>query len=91
MAAENTLAYCNLTTSTCKKLYSSGANPIKLLMVIIYGFLKYAIVFVPVKPFQPSQMFAGKASSLPCCGAPERYFTWVGSGLTCKHYTAGKA
>ncbi len=26
----------------------------------------------------------GKARSLPECGAPERYFTWVGTGLTYK-------
>jgi hypothetical protein len=32
-------------------------------------------------------MFVGKARSLPLSRAPERYFTWVGSGLTCKHKT----
>ncbi len=45
------------------------------------------LVFVPGKPFQPYLMFAGKARSLPQSGAPEKSFTWVGSGLTCKHST----
>jgi hypothetical protein len=44
-------------------------------------------VFVPGKPVQPSVMFASKASSLPYSGAPERYFTRVGFGLTRKCYT----
>jgi hypothetical protein len=41
-------------------------------------------VFVSGKPFQPSLMFVDEARSLPYSGAPERYFTWVGPGLTCK-------
>jgi hypothetical protein len=32
-------------------------------------------------------MFAGKARSLPYSGAPEKFFTLVGSGFTRKHYT----
>jgi hypothetical protein len=32
-------------------------------------------------------MFVGKARGLPYSGAHERCFTWVGSCLTCKHYT----
>ncbi len=32
-------------------------------------------------------MFTGKARSPPLSGVPERCITWVGSGLTCKHYT----
>jgi hypothetical protein len=43
--------------------------------------------YVPGKPLQPSQMLVGKSRSLPQSGAPERYFTWVGSSLTCKHWT----
>ncbi len=41
--------------------------------------------FVSGKPFQPSLMFVGKAKSPTYSGAPERCFTQVGSGLTCKH------
>ncbi len=44
-------------------------------------------MFVPGKPFQPSLMFAGKASSLPYIGAPERCFTQVALALPTKHYT----
>jgi len=33
-------------------------------------------------------MFAGKARSLPKSGAPKKYFTRVGSGLTHKHKTS---
>ncbi len=33
------------------------------------------------RPFQLSLMFVGKARSLGYSGAPERYFTWVGSSL----------
>ncbi len=43
--------------------------------------------FVLGKPFQPSLMFVGEARSLPQGGAPERCFTRVRSGLTCKRYT----
>ncbi len=43
--------------------------------------------FVSGKPFQPSLMFVGKAKSPTQSGAPERCFTQVGSGLTCKHQT----
>jgi len=32
-------------------------------------------------------MFVGEARSLPYRGAPERCFTWIGSGHTCKHWT----
>ena len=32
-------------------------------------------------------MFAGMATYLPWRGAPERCFTWVDFGLTCKYYT----
>jgi hypothetical protein len=42
-------------------------------------------VFVPGKPFQPSLVFVGNARSLTLRGAPERFFTQVGSGLTHKH------
>ncbi len=38
-------------------------------------------MFVPVKPFQPSLMFLGKAERLPLSGVPEMYFTQVSSGL----------
>ncbi len=46
-----------------KKYYNTGANVIKLFLSIIYGFLKYARVFVPGKLLQPSLMFAGKAGA----------------------------
>jgi hypothetical protein len=61
-------------------IYTPGTNVIKLLTSLIYAFLHYAGVFVPGWPFQPGLMFVGKARS-------ERCFTWVGSGLTRKHYT----
>jgi hypothetical protein len=32
-------------------------------------------------------MFAGEARVLPLSGTPERCFTWVGFGLSCKHET----
>jgi hypothetical protein len=38
-------------------LLNSGSNVIKL--------LKYARVFVPDRPFQPSLMFVGKARNIP--------------------------
>ncbi len=43
-----------------------------------------------VCPWQtvPAQArIVGEARSLPQSGATERWFTWVGSGLTCNHYT----
>ena len=40
---------------------------------------------LPGKPFQPSLLFMGEARGLPYSGAPERYFTRVGPGLTGKH------
>ncbi len=45
------------------------------------------LVFVPGKLLQPSLMFPGKTRDLPQSRATERCFTWVGSGLTQKHYT----
>jgi hypothetical protein len=39
-------------------------------------------MFAPGKPFQPSLLFVGKARILPLSGT-----TFVGSCLTCKHYT----
>jgi hypothetical protein len=32
-------------------------------------------------------MFVSKARTLPYSGAPERGFTWIGSGPTRKHFT----
>ncbi len=43
----------------------SRANPIKLFAVVIYWFSQQARVLVPAKPFQPSQMFTGKARPYP--------------------------
>ncbi len=40
-----------------------GANVIKLFSAVNYDFLKYARVFVPGKPFQPSLMSSGKAGA----------------------------
>ncbi len=42
---------------------SPGANIIKLFSAVIYKFLKYVIVLVRGKPFQPVAMFAGKAEA----------------------------
>ncbi len=44
-------------------------------------------VFVPGKLFQPGLMFQSKARGLPQSGASETCFTWVGSGINCKHQT----
>ncbi len=58
-----------------------GANIIKLLTVVIYGCLKKARVLARGMPLQPSLMLVGKVSNLPKSGAPERFFTEVGSSL----------
>jgi hypothetical protein len=42
-----------------------GTNNIKLFTSVIYECLRYVGVFVPGKPLQPSQMFAGKAGVYP--------------------------
>jgi hypothetical protein len=39
------------------------------------------------KPLKHKSSALGKARSLPYSGAPERYFTRVGSGLTHEHWT----
>jgi hypothetical protein len=62
----NTLAYF----ASVKKIKSfltltPGANVKKLLLSVIYEFLQYARVFVPVKLFQPSLMFVGNAGAKP--------------------------
>jgi hypothetical protein len=43
------------------------------------------LVFVLGKLIQYSLMFADKVRSLPKSEAPEKYFPYVGSGLTLKH------
>jgi hypothetical protein len=59
----------------------SVANVKKLFTAVSYDFSKYARVFVPGKPFQPSLMFGGKAGAYPR-EAPFRCYT---QGLTQKH------
>ncbi len=44
--------------------YCPGPDIIKLFKPMNYKFSKKARAFVPVKPFQPSLMFVGKARSL---------------------------
>ncbi len=44
-------------------------------------------MFVLVSTFQLNLMFVGKTRSLPKRGATESLSTWVGFGLTLKHYT----
>jgi hypothetical protein len=61
-----------------------GLNVIIHFTSVIY---ECARVFVPGKPFQPSQMFVSKARGLPYRGATEVCFTRVGFGLICKQYT----
>ncbi len=41
------------------------ARRYKTFLSVIYEFLSLAWVFVPVKPFQPSPMFVGKAKTYP--------------------------
>jgi hypothetical protein len=43
-------------------------------------------MFDPGTPFQPCLIIVGEARSLTLSGAPERCFTWVGSGITRKYY-----
>jgi hypothetical protein len=59
----------------------------KTFFPIIKIFSQQALVFVPGKLLQPCTLFVGKARSLPLSGAAESYFSRVGSGLNCKHYT----
>ncbi len=67
------------------------ANVIKLFMVVSQNFLNIFVISQRVCPWKafsyPSLMFASKAKSLSLSGAPFRCFTWVGSGLICKHQT----
>ncbi len=44
-------------------------------------------MFVPDKLFKPSQLFVGEARNIPLSGTPERCFSQLGFGLTCKHLT----
>ncbi len=46
---------------SCTCLLASGTNVKHLFTTIIYQCLLQAKVFVPGRPFQPSQMFDGKA------------------------------
>jgi hypothetical protein len=66
-----------MSRSQCYKTFFSMINK----------FLQQARVFVPGKLFQPIILFVGKARSLTQSGAAESYFSRVGSGLNCKHYT----
>jgi hypothetical protein len=56
-------------------LFRTEANVMKLLTAVSYEFLYYAGAFVPGKPFQPSQMFAGKAEAYPS-EAPFRFLAF---------------
>ena len=74
----NTLAYYDMATITAVKSFivqAPGVDPIKLITAVIYGFMKYAGVFLLGKPFQPSLMFAGKAGSY-LNEAPFRIGSW---------------
>jgi hypothetical protein len=55
-----------------KMFQNSGPNVIKRFADLIY---ECDLVFVPCKPFQPSLMFVGKATSLTKSGATERCST----------------
>jgi hypothetical protein len=46
---------------------------------------------VPGRFLQPSLMCVGEAMRIPQSSLPKRCLTLVGSGLTLKHYYAGKA
>ncbi len=50
---------------TLRRAFKTGVNPVKLFVAVIYRFSLKARVFVPGKPFKPSQMFAGKARAYP--------------------------
>ncbi len=69
------------------KVMKTGANLVKLFTAVSCKFQQEARALVPGKPFQPSLMFVGNARRPPQSGAPERCFTQVGSGLTCKQLT----
>ncbi len=69
-------------------LTSSHQGPIlsKKFPTNLWIFVISSSVF-PGKPFQPFLMLVGEARSLSQSGAPERCFTWEGSGLTRQHQT----
>ncbi len=59
-----------------------GAIVIKLFMIVINEFSKYARAFDPGKPFQHSLMFAGKAGALPNSSNTQVLKSRVGSWLS---------
>jgi len=84
LAGNDTLAYYENSLITVAKIViilATGANVIKLFTFVSYVFHN-KLVFVPGKPIRSSLMFVSKVRCLPYSGAPERPFTWVGSGLT---------
>jgi hypothetical protein len=66
---------------------NTGGDVIKLFTAVIYEFSSKARVFVPVKSFQPSLLFVGKARNLSLSRAYEGFFNRVGSCFYNKHYT----
>jgi hypothetical protein len=66
---------------------NTGGDVIKLFTAVIYKFSSKARVFVPVKPFQTSLLFVGKARNLSLSRAHEGFFNRVGSCFTNNHYT----
>jgi hypothetical protein len=77
-----------LSCSVCQvSHFHPGANPIKLFLAVNKIRNKLECLSLASKPFQPSLMFLCNARNLSLSGAPERFFTWVGPGLSCKHYT----
>ncbi len=64
----------------------TGAKVFKFYFRNLQMFVKSQSV-CPWQTFRPSVMFVDKAMSLSQSGGPERCFTQVGFGLTCKHQT----
>jgi hypothetical protein len=63
MAGQNKLERLSLTSFFRLVGYlraRPGVNVIKHFAAVIYGFFKYARVFVPGRHFQPSLLFVGK-------------------------------
>jgi hypothetical protein len=55
--------FCEYEPCKISKCVSPVANVTKLFTVVSYAYAKKAREFVPVKPFQPSLMFSGKAGA----------------------------
>jgi hypothetical protein len=56
-----------------------------VIFFLTHEWTQKARVLARGRSFHSSLLFAGKARSLPYCGATEMCFTWIASGLDRKH------